>query len=85
MDTRFQEPVRQETQAIRDIDRDTSRIRLDPLPLLTRRADLQRRDGLSEQEREGTEIRVALDPDVVEQGVLAGGAFVVFHVAQVAV
>ena len=40
---------------------------------------------LAEQERQATEVRVSLHPNVVQRGVDFGGSGMVFHVSEMAV
>ena len=82
MDARLQVPAGQKRQRISDVDGDAASQRLDPLPLLpVARAHLQAGDGLAQQQREGAEVRVAVDValDVVlpHDGQFGGGARVV--------
>lgn len=85
MHARLQIPIRPKLQNIRNIHRNTPRVRLHPLPAPIRRQNLQRGDRLSEKQRQRPEVRVALRVHVLELCVLFCGARVVDHVAQVAV
>ncbi|KIH86865.1 hypothetical protein SPBR_08101 [Sporothrix brasiliensis 5110] len=85
VDAALQEAVGQKLQRVGHVDRDAAVERLDPAPAAVGAAHLQGGDGLAEQEREAPKVGVALDPDVVELGVVGGAAVVVLHVAQVAV
>jgi hypothetical protein len=87
VDAALEEPVGEELQRIRHIDRDAAVVRTNPLPraILRRITNLQRRNGLTKQEGETAKVGVALDPDIVELGVGGRVAGVVLHVPQVAV
>lgn len=85
MHTTLQEPVCPKLQRIRDVNRDAARLRLNVLPLPAGRFDLQRGDGLREEEGETAEVVVAAGVEVFVAGVFGGAARAVEHVAEVAV
>ena len=75
--------ARQEVERVARVDRDRRVLRLHPLPLVRERVlDLQRGDGLAEEEREGAEVGVPEGPGL-DLRVLLRGALAVLHVAEV--
>lgn len=74
MHTTLQEPVCPKLQRIRDVNRDAARLRLNVLPLPAGRFDLQRGDGLREEEGETAEVVVAAGVEVFVAGVFGGCA-----------
>ena len=74
---------RQQVERVARVDGERRVLGLHPLPLAGDGVpDLQRRDGLAEEEREGAEVGVPTAPQT-ETSVLLGGEFAVFHVAEV--
>lgn len=85
MHTALEEPVREELQSIGHIDGNAPVQRSHPLPSTVISADLQGRNGLSEQKGEASKVSVALDPDIVELLIRCGISGVVLHVPKVTV
>lgn len=76
-------PARERAQGVADVHRDGGVLRLDPLPLVLRVQDLQGRDGLAEEQREGPEVGVARHVHAAHLLVLLRAPRRVVHVAQV--
>lgn len=85
VDRRLDVVARQEAQRVARVDRQAAVQRLGPLPLARQVVlDLQRGDGLAEQERDGAQVRVARGPQAVgELGDFVVVEFAVLHVPQV--
>ena len=76
-------PTREQVERVARVDGERRILGLHPLPLASDGVpDLQRRDRLAEEEREGAEVGVPTAPQA-ETSVLLGGEFAVFHVAEV--
>lgn len=83
VDAALQVAARDGAQRVADVDGDGRVLRLDPLPLALRVEDLQRRDGLPEEEGDGSEVGVPWCEERADALVLLGRARLVVHVAQV--
>lgn len=85
VDAALQEAIRQKGERVCDIHGNGAWVRLHVLPLVCRSADLQRRDGLTEEKRQAAEVGMTFHPNAGEGFVNGGGAAVVLHVAEVTV
>lgn len=74
---------RQRRQRVAGVDGDCGVLGLDPLPGALVVEDLERGDGLPEQQRHAAQVRVARRVQLADPGVLGRAARRVVHVAQV--
>lgn len=81
--TTLDQAARQCRQRVTSVDRDCAVLRFHPLPLALRVQDLQRCYRLAEQQRYGTEVRVAGPVQVAYLLVLFGAARCIVHVPKV--
>jgi hypothetical protein len=83
MDRAFDVPAREQVERVARIHGERPVLGLDPLPLARRVVlDLERRDGLAEEERERAEVGVPAAPEA-ELRVLLGCKFAILHVPEV--
>lgn len=76
-------PAAEELERVGDVDDDGVARAPDVPPPAVGHLDLEPRDGLVEQERQGVVVGVAAGPDVAPLGVVGARPRVVLHVAQV--
>ena len=76
--------ARQERERVTRVDGEWAVLGLHPLPLAGGVvADLERSDGLAEEEGPRAEVGVSLAPELADLGVLLGRVLGVLHVAEV--
>ena len=74
----------EESERVARVDGERAVLGLDPLPLARLVVpDLERGDGLAEEERPGAEVGVALAPEAADLEVLLGRVLGVLHVPEV--
>ena len=76
VDRRLVEAPREELHAVASVHDERVRNVLDVAPDAVRGEDLERGDGLGPKDGDSAEVGVALEPDVVGEGLFLGGAWV---------